>query len=608
MRGASDTVRRRGSGGTVAGGDVIAGRYRLDAEIGSGGMGEVWRATDLETDTTVALKRVRLSHLAPGGRDRARERLRAEAGIASRLEHPNIITVHGQVEHDGEPWLVMEYVPAPNLADLTAGGPLPPSRVAGIGAQVAEALAYAHGATPAVLHRDVTPRNLLVGESDHVTLTDFGISKIEGEDTIGADTIGSGGRPFAGVAAYLAPEVANGVKGGPKADVFSLGATLHAAVEGRSPWGDGDLVQTLAAAMKGVVDPPSRAGALGPVLVRMLQRRPRERPTAAVAAQMLTQVADGKPIGRRRWPWVAASTVAAVVALGVIWWPRPEPVAAAPGLGDPATADPCALIRPEPFEQFGQATLETDYGSFDRCDVIVESPASELNRFATRVQFVNSPEQLPDGLREERDGILLVRSGPIDDQCGRTLRLPDGFDVRVVARTERGVPPDLCAVADVGTDTALEVLARGPVPRRPVPFDPTSLANVDACGLLDAATVATVPGLETAEPDPGFAGWECDWESPSTDAVIDIYYDRNQGLDGDGTRTRIAGRDAVVEPDEDVGGCDVTVLHRSYLDPRASPSDELLNVEVEEPGYPGDLCALATAVAAAAVERLPAAP
>jgi eukaryotic-like serine/threonine-protein kinase len=142
-----------------------------------------------------------------------------------------------------------------------------------------------------------------------------------------------------------------------------------------------------------------------------------------------------------------------------------------------------------------------------------------------------------------------------------------------------------------------------------VPFDATSLANVDACGLLDAATIATVPGLEAAEPDPGFAGWECDWESPTSDSVVDIYYDRNQGLDEDGgTRTQVAGRDAVVEPDEDVGGCDVSIAHRSYLDPRGDRSEELLNVEVEQPGYQGDLCALATSVSAAAVERLPAAP
>ncbi|GAA5114597.1 hypothetical protein GCM10023320_12070 [Pseudonocardia adelaidensis] len=582
---------------------MIAGRYRLVAEIGSGGMGEVWRAEDEETGGIVALKRVRLAHLAPGERERARERLRAEARIASRLEHSHIITVHGLVEHDGEPWLVMEYVAAPNLADLSAGG-LPPRRVAGIGAQVAEALAYAHGT--GVLHRDVTPRNILVGDREHVTLTDFGISKVEGEDTIG-----TGGRPFAGVAAYLAPEVANGVRGGAKADVFALGATLYSAVEGRSPWGDGDLVPTLAAAMRGVVDAPRRAGALGPVLVRMLQRRPRDRPTAAVAAQLLAQAADGAQAGRRWWPWVAvASAVAVVVATAVILWPSPPAsVAAAPGLGDPATADPCGLIRPEPFERFGRATLETDYGSFDRCDVIVESPESELNRFGTRVQFVNSPAGLPDGVREEHDGILVVRSGPIDDQCGRALRLPDGHDVRVVTRAERGVPPDLCAVADVGTEIALDVLTRGPVPRRPVPFDPTSLAAVDACGLLDAATVATVPGLEAAQPDPGFAGWECDWESPKPGSTIDIYYDRNDGLDEDGgTRTQIAGHDAVVDADEDVSGCDVAILHRPYLDPRGDPSDELLNVEVEQVGYQGDICALATAVATVAVERLPATP
>ncbi|MGH3587048.1 MAG: serine/threonine-protein kinase, partial [Pseudonocardia sp.] len=248
---------------------MIAGRYHLDAELGAGGMGEVWRATDtapgIDTDPggrdTVALKRVRTSHLAEGARERAAQRLRAEADIASGLEHPNIITVHRVEEHDGEPWLVMEYVDAPNLAELTRDTPMSPRRAAAIGAQVAEALAYAHARTPGVLHRDVTPRNLLVGADDHVTLTDFGISRHEGQDTIS-----TGARPFAGVAAYLAPEVANGVRGGPKADVFALAATLYAAVEGRSPWGDGELVQLLAGAVKGTVIPPRRAGELGPVM------------------------------------------------------------------------------------------------------------------------------------------------------------------------------------------------------------------------------------------------------------------------------------------------------------------------------------------------------
>jgi len=151
------------------------------------------------------------------------------------------------------------------------------------------------------------------------------------------------------------------------------------------------------------------------------------------------------------------------------------------------------------------------------------------------------------------------------------------------------------------------VLARGPVPRRPAPFDPASLAVVDACGLLDAATVASVPGLETAEPVRGFAGWDCDWDSPTGESGITIYYDRNQGLDDEGSRTQIAGRDAVVQPDDEVDECDVSILHRPYLDPRGDPSDELLNVDVEAEQV-ADRCGLAVAVATVAVERLPAAP
>src|ERR1700754_2925523 len=115
-----------GAEGTVERGDLIAGRYRLDVEIGSGGTGELWRATEQGSNATVALRRVRLSHLAPHVQARARERLRAEAGIASRLAHPHIVSVHWLVEHDGEPWLVMQYVPASNLAELTAAGPFAP--------------------------------------------------------------------------------------------------------------------------------------------------------------------------------------------------------------------------------------------------------------------------------------------------------------------------------------------------------------------------------------------------------------------------------------------------------------------------------------------------
>jgi eukaryotic-like serine/threonine-protein kinase len=579
-------------------GDLIAGRYRLDADLGSG---EVWRATEQGSGATVMLHRVRLSRLAPSERERARERLRAEARAASLLNHPNVGSVQGLVEHDGEPWVVTTYIAAPNLDELTAAGPLSPGRAAAIGAHVAGALAYAHSPALGVVHGAVTPRNVRVGAGDHVTLTGFGVPR--------------GGGRFDGVAAYVAPEVANGIEGGPQADVFSLGATLYAAVEGRPPWGDADPQHTRAAAMKGVVEPPRRAGALAPVLMRMLESRPRERPAAVDAARMLAEVAHAEPAagsggstGRRRWAWVAAAAVlAVVVAAGLAVWPQVAPGAAgpAPALGDPATANPCSLIRPEPLDRFGKTILDATAGNFDRCDVYIE--AGE-DRAAARVQLVQSGPDLPDGVPEDRDGMVLVRGALVDGECIRTLRLSDGYDVRVIGELSRGAAPDPCAVADVATETALGVLARGQVPRRSAPFDTRSLAAVDACGLLDAATVATVPGLQGARPDRGFAGWACDWATPAPGASVRVSYDRDEGISADaGNRMKIAGRDAAARPDQDGAGCDVTVLHRPYTDPSGKPLAELLIVTVGDPNPAPDPCARAVAIATFAAGRLPAA-
>jgi hypothetical protein len=587
-------------------GDLIAGQYRLDAEIGSGGTGEVWRATEQGSNAPVALRRIRLSHLGPGERERAAERLRAEAGTAALLDHPNIASVRRLVEHDGEPWLVTRYVSAASLADLTAAGPLSPRRAAAIGAQVAGALAYAHQPGLGVVHRALTPRSVLVGEGEHVTLTGFGTFPTAGDST------------SAGMAPYVAPEVANGLEGGPQADVFSLGATLYAVVEGRPPWGDGDPDEIRTAAMKGVVDPPRRAGALGPVLMRMLESRPRERPAAAEAAQLLAEVARseaadgrGERVGGRRWPWIAGAAVVAVaaVAAGLLVWPGTAPgvlgaAPAGPALGDAATADPCALLPPEPLDRFGETILEAEAGNFDRCDVTIDAGQ---DRFTTQVQLARSGSVLPEGVPEERDGLTLVRSTPVNGECVRTLRLSDGYDVRILARPVRGPLPDPCAVADVSTDAAIAVLLRGPVPRRTSAFDPGSLATVDACGLLDRAAVATVPGLETVDPDPGVAGWDCDWENVTTGASVELTYDRNRGGIGRnaGNKMQVAGHEAAARKDDDGGGCDVTVVHRPYTDKRGYPSAELLVVKVDLAPPVPDPCAKGIAVATAAVKRLP---
>ncbi|GGK37753.1 serine/threonine-protein kinase [Nocardia camponoti] len=268
---------------------LIAGRYRLTEPIGTGAMGVVWRATDVRLRRTVAVKQVLL---APGltGTQALEAKLRAmrEGRIAARLHHPNAITVFDVAEEDGQPWLVMEYLNAPSLAVKIAGGHrLPPIEVAGIGAQAAAALSAAHNA--GIMHRDVKPANLLVADDGTVKLTDFGISHATGDVTVTATGF------LAGTPAYLAPEIARGDSPNAAADVFALGSTLYAAVEGQPPFGEGDNpLAVLHAVARGKVPEPKHAGPLGPVLMWLLTADPETRPTMAEARLALEDVAAGR--------------------------------------------------------------------------------------------------------------------------------------------------------------------------------------------------------------------------------------------------------------------------------------------------------------------------
>ncbi|MFC3962703.1 serine/threonine-protein kinase [Nocardia jiangsuensis] len=271
---------------------LIAGRYRLSDPIGTGAMGVVWKATDVRLQRTVAVKQLRLDPgLTPSQRVEARARAMREGRIAARLHHPNAITVFDVAEEDGRPWLVMEFMDAPSLAARISGGrTLPPMEVARIGAQAAAALGAAHKA--GILHRDVKPGNLLVGDDGTVKITDFGISRAVGDVTVTATGF------LAGTPAYLAPEVARGEDGEPASDVFALGSTLYAAVTGSPPFGEGDNpLAVLHAVARGHVQPPQHAGALGPVLMHLLAPTPEARPTMLEAVAALEGVAVGRPAG-----------------------------------------------------------------------------------------------------------------------------------------------------------------------------------------------------------------------------------------------------------------------------------------------------------------------
>lgn len=272
-------------------GDLLAGRYRLQRYLGGGAMGVVWQAGDERLHRTVAVKQL-LLHPGPDAvqADEAQQRAMREGRIAARLHHPNAIAVHDVAEDSGRPVLVMEYLPSRSLADeLTEHGSLAPHPAASIGAQAASALTAAHAA--GIVHRDIKPANILLGDDGTVKITDFGISHAAGDVAVTRTGI------LAGTPAYLSPEVARGHRSLPGSDVFSLGATLYAAVEGRPPFDEEEsAIAQLHAVADGRFPPPQHAGPLTPVLMGMLRVDPAHRLTMEQAGRGLQAVVAGQPL------------------------------------------------------------------------------------------------------------------------------------------------------------------------------------------------------------------------------------------------------------------------------------------------------------------------
>jgi serine/threonine protein kinase len=284
-------------------GRVIAGRYHLQTPIGRGAMGMVWRGRDELLHRDVAVKEVQVNALAMAGTQVSYEPALREARAAARLSHPSVVTVFDIVEEQGRPWIVMELVPGRSLDQVIAeDGPLPPQHAAELGTSLLGALAAAHAA--GVLHRDVKPGNVLVTADGRAVLTDFGIATFEEDPSLTQAGM------VVGTPGFTAPERVRGHRATPASDLWSLGATLYAAVEGRGPF---DRVGGAAAISAGVAveDAPRApsAGPLGPVIDALLRRDPATRPDAATAATLLTDA--GSTAGSGPWPrlghgWPAA--------------------------------------------------------------------------------------------------------------------------------------------------------------------------------------------------------------------------------------------------------------------------------------------------------------
>ncbi|AQZ67518.1 hypothetical protein BKM31_44070 [[Actinomadura] parvosata subsp. kistnae] len=266
----------------------LAGRYRLLAQLGQGGMGTVWRAMDELLRQEVAIKEVRLPpNLDESARSELVDRTLREARAAAALrDHPSIVTVHDVVLDDGRPWIVMELVRGRSLDRVVRDdGPLPPARVAGIGLRMIEALSAAHAS--GILHRDVKPANVMLTDDGRVLLTDFGIATIAGDVALTQTGL------LSGSPGYIAPERLRGEPDGPPADLWSLGATLYLAVEGAPPFSRHNEAAVLAAVLMQEPAPFRLAGPLGPALAAILEKDPARRCSPEQATAWLTPIAQG---------------------------------------------------------------------------------------------------------------------------------------------------------------------------------------------------------------------------------------------------------------------------------------------------------------------------
>jgi eukaryotic-like serine/threonine-protein kinase len=324
-------------------GQVLAGRYRLLAQVGRGGMGTVWHARDEVLGRDVAVKEV-LVHPGLGDAEREvlHERTKREARATARLSHPGVVTVYDVVEEDGRPWIIMELIRARSLDRvIKRDGPLPWRRAAEVGRQVLGALHAAHEA--GIVHRDVKPSNVLLAAGDRAVLTDFGIATSVGDATLTSTGL------LMGSPSYVAPERARGRPIGPASDLWSLGVTLYAMVEGKSPF---ERVEPMASLVAIISDEPewtASAGPLWPVIEGFLRKDPERRLTGDQARQMLDGLLHADPAEAGGTPSVPAAPLtrdepgpAPVPALALAPAPvpalAPVPAPAPVPAGDPGTS------------------------------------------------------------------------------------------------------------------------------------------------------------------------------------------------------------------------------------------------------------------------------
>ncbi|MGW5675203.1 protein kinase domain-containing protein [Streptomyces sp. NPDC003860] len=398
-------------------------------------MGRVWRARDEVLHRVVAVKELTAGKYASDA-DRIvlHARTQKEARAAARITHPGVVTVHDVLEHDQRPWIVMQYVDGPSLAEAAkeADG-LSALEAARIGLRVLRALGAAHAA--GVLHRDVKPANVLLARDGNVLLTDFGIAAIEGDSTITrtGEIIGS--------IDYLAPERVRGADPGPASDLWSLGATLYAALEGQSPFRRTSPLSSMQAVVSEEPARPAHAGPLEPVIMALLAKEPAARPVGPEVERMLKAVV-AELEGTVR---LAPEQTAAIRTRQ-----EPAPVTAAASAAAPPVAatghDTSAATRAVPHADTGEAPTATPPAAAppDARASTTQLPAGEPDRDAAPPQAPHTPQpEPPAGQSKKRRGgrlrmaaIVVLLSVVVGGAAGyAAMRYADSGDDKEQTRT-----------------------------------------------------------------------------------------------------------------------------------------------------------------------------
>jgi len=313
---------KEGESTPASGATIYAGRYRIEEELGRGGMGRVVRARDLKLGRAVAIKL-----LGPGTHDEEqRRRFEQEARAAGALNHPNILDVHDIGEHEGEPYIVTELLEGETLRAALSGGRLQPEEAQDLGLQLIDALAAAHAR--GIVHRDLKPENLFVTQQGRLKVLDFGIAKLlETRDRKGDRPLKTVTGAVLGTPAYMSPEQIQGRAADARSDVFSIGLVLHEMLAGSSPFGGGSSPEVAYSILHDAPTPlPSSAPKLlQEAVARCLEKDPDQR--YANAGELLRAIRGDRPaklVAKRRRGSKRVgrmlSAGALAVALGLAWY------------------------------------------------------------------------------------------------------------------------------------------------------------------------------------------------------------------------------------------------------------------------------------------------